>query len=127
MRLLLKLPTMTLNLIIIYAPNSDEPLFFNHINQLLIDTTADYAIICGNYNLILNPEKDMQNYKYINNLKASSCVLNMISEQELIDVYRHRNPDISRHTWRKGKPLKQARLDFFLVSSSMSDIITKCD
>ena len=51
----------------------------------------------------------------------------MISEQELIDVYRHRNPDTSRYTCRKRKPLKQARLDFFLVSSSMSDIITKCD
>ena len=69
----------------------------------------------------------MQNYKYINNPKARSCVLNMISEQELIYPYRHRNPDISRYTWHKRKPLKQARLNFFLVSSSMSDIITKCD
>ena len=32
----------------------------------------------------------------------------------------HRGP---RYTWRKRNPIKQARLDYFLVSSSMTDII----
>ena len=127
LQLLLKLSSMVLNLITIYAPNKDEPMFFKDINELLINTTTDYSIICGDFNLILNQGKDMQNYKHINNPNARNSVLNLISEHNLIDIYRYRNPNILRYTWRKRRPLKQARLDFFLVSSSIADIITKCD
>ena len=42
-------------------------------------------------------------------------------------MYRHLHPTIRRYSWRKKNPIKQARLDFFLASSNMSDIITKCD
>ena len=127
MQLVLKLESMTLNLITLYAPNNDDPSFFKDINQLLTNTPADYAIICGDFNLVLNPEKDTKNYKHTNNPKARECVLSIISEHNLTDIYRDRNPDSRRFTWHKRRPLKQARLDFFLVSTTMSDLITKCD
>ena len=33
------------------------------------------------------------------------------------------NLDVKRYTWRKKNLVKQARLDYFLVPSSMTDII----
>ena len=94
---------------------------------MLVNTSADYTILCGDFNLVLNPVKDLQNYKHIKNPKARSSLLNIVSEHDLLDIYRSRNPNTCRYTWRKRRPLKQARLYFFLISKAMSDIVTKCD
>ena len=37
-------------------------------------------------------------------------------ELGLTDIWREANPDCKRYTWRKTKPLKQSRLDYFLLS-----------
>ena len=50
----------------------------------------------------------------------------MINELELIDIYRHLHSKTCRYTWRKKNPVKQARLDYFLVSENIVDIIHKC-
>lgn len=33
---------------------------------------------------------------------------------DLIVIFRENNPTLRRYTWRKGNPVKQGRLDFFL-------------
>ena len=127
LQLVLKIGSMTLDLICIYAPNKDDPTFFDYLHECIACSKADHILVCGDFNLVLNPENDSLNYKNINNPRSRNCVLKIISELNMVDIYRKRYPKIRRYTWRKRKPLKQARLDFFLISSSMSDIITKCD
>ena len=51
--------------------------------------------------MALDPSKDTENYKNINNLKARRAVLNMMEDLDVIDVYRHINPDEKRYSWRK--------------------------
>ena len=51
----------------------------------------------------------------------------MMSELNLIDVYRTLHPDTHRYTWRRKNPLKQARLDYFLTSNSFQDLVNKCE
>ena len=34
-------------------------------------------------------------------------------------MYRQSHPDTLRYTWRKKNPLKQSRLDFFLISGNL--------
>ena len=51
----------------------------------------------------------------------------MIDECNLVDVYQHFNPESIRFSWRKRNPIKQARLDYFLISDSMTDIIDSCE
>ena len=74
MQLLLQLDFITLNLMVIYAPNKDETVFNENLCQSTVNSTADYSIICGDFNLILNQEKDSLNYKHINNRKTQKCV-----------------------------------------------------
>ena len=45
----------------------------------------------------------------------------------MVDVFRYYYPDKKIYTWHKHKPLKQARLDYFLVSSSFTDLITNIE
>ena len=122
----LKLDTMSLNLITIYGPNSDNPNFFQNIQDILEQNSADYSIVCGDFNMVLNPELDTYNYLYINNPKACTAVQNMIDSEDLIDIFRQNYPQTRRYTWRKRNPIKQARLDYFLISNQMSNIIKSC-
>ena len=56
--LILKISSVTINLMTIYAPNRDSPLFFSKLQDLLQDNDADYCVIYGDFNLVLNPVMD---------------------------------------------------------------------
>ena len=84
-------------------------------------------MICGDLNLTLNPELDCFNYTSLNNPRARNVVLNIIHDFGLVDLYRYFHPDEKRYTWRRRNPLKQSRLDYFLVSSSLTDLVDKID
>ena len=126
LHLKLQLDTMSLNLITIYGPNSDNPHFFQNIQDILEQNNADYSIVCGDFNVVLNPKLDTYNYLHMNNPKAHIAVKNMIDREDLIDIFRQNFPLTRRYTWRKRNPIKQAHLDYFLISSQMSNIIKSC-
>ena len=54
-------------------------------------------------------------------------MIEIVNDLDLIDIYRYLHPHEKRFLWRKKTPLKQARLDYFLLSSAMVDIINKCN
>ena len=51
----------------------------------------------------------------------------MMSENDLCDIYRIRNPGNRRFTWRRKTPLKQRWLDFFLISDSLQETVETVD
>ena len=42
-----------------------------------------------------------------------------MDELNLKDIFREMYPTLIRYSWRKRNPLKQARLDSFLISESL--------
>ena len=42
-----------------------------------------------------------------------------MESRSLVDPFRELNPEKRRYTWRKKTPLKQSRLDFFLISDNL--------
>ena len=56
-----------------------------------------------------------------NNLKR------LIERYELLDIWRIQHPDLSRFTYRQKTPLIQSRLDFFLVSNILEDLIVSTE
>ena len=115
-----------INLVNIYAPNLDNPNFYRSVENLVAQSNSDLNIICGDYNLIMDPTKDCQNYKHLNNPKAREIVLEIIETYKLVDVFRFLHPDEKKYTWRRKNPLKQARLDFFLISDAATDLVEDC-
>ena len=126
LQLIMKIQTFKINLITIYAPNIDRPEFFNQIRDLMNKTDTDYIVVCGDFNLVLNPQLDSMNYKNINHPRSRQILLHTMDELNLIDTFRYFHPHVKRYSWRKRNPVKQARLDFFLTSNTMSDIIDNC-
>lgn len=107
-------------LVNLYGPNNDDPSFFKTIFDSINELGNTSYIICGDFNLVQNPSMDYYNYKHVNNPKAREYVLKMINENNLTDPFRENNPLSRRYTWRRKNPIKQARLDFFLLAEEIS-------
>ena len=108
-----------LTLVNIYGPNRDKPNFYNDLKNDITDFENETVIIGADYNLILDPVKDCQNYQRINNPNARESILDLCAELNLIDIWRELHMDKLQYTWRKLNPFKQARLDFFLISTNL--------
>ena len=84
------------------------------------------TIKCGDFNHVQNQDLDTSDYTNINNPTAKENVMNLKEKMNLVDQLRKLYEILKQYTWRKRIPLKQARLDFFLVSealmSSINDI-----
>lgn len=103
----------------IYGPNRDDPSFYLELEERVKEFKFDYLIMGGDWNLVMNFSLDYDNYKHCNNSKAQEQVETMMSNLELIDIWRDLNPDVKRYTWRRNNPLQQSRLDFFLISETL--------
>ncbi|KAK3084078.1 hypothetical protein FSP39_007782 [Pinctada imbricata] len=113
----------TFLLINIYGPNNDNPDFYRKIRDLINNANTDFVILAGDFNLVIDPEKDYYNYKHINNPNARKVVLDLMEEFNLTDVWRVHNKESKGFTWSVRNPYKRARLDFFLVSDELMNIV----
>lgn len=111
-----------MTLINIYGPNKDSPDFFSNIKED-IDKFGNNVILAGDFNLVLDPSIDTQNYLNVNNPQARTKVIDIISECGLVDCWRELNAEKLAYTWTRPNSNKRARLDFFLISEELfSDI-----
>lgn len=113
-----------ITLVNIYGPNEDNPHFYENLIQKISEFENENVIICGDWNLVLDIEKDYDNYLHINNPKARKVVLNLLEEENFIDVWRVMHEDTKKYTWRRLNPTqKQASLDYFLVSDPLFSFV----
>ena len=108
-----------LTLVNLYGPNRDKPNFYRTVKDSIVRIQNETVIIGADFNLILDPEKDSQNYLRVNNPNAREAVLDICAELNLIDIWREQNLEKLQYTWKKTQPFKQARLDFFIVSEHL--------
>ena len=66
-----------------------------------------------------DPDIDTYNYENVNNPKSRDEVLDIISQLDHFDIWRDHNTELKKNTWIISTPLKQTRLDFFLISDSL--------
>ena len=111
----------------LYAPNEDEPSFFQDFFDHLSDFQCDDLIIGGDFNLILDLDKDKKGGRYKTHTRSVKTLKEFTAKLDLIDAWRVLNPNTLRYTWRRKKPEIQCRLDFSLVSQSLMCNITHAD
>lgn len=111
----------------IYAPNEDDPAFFKSLFDHLQDFQGDEIIIGGDFNLVLDIEKDKKGGLAKTHLNAQKTVHEICENLDLVDAWRVLNPEARRFTWRRMRPEIHCRLDFFLVSQSTLSDVTLAD
>ena len=68
---------------------------------------------------------DYFNYKTINNKKSHDTILQIKENYCLVDPFREAYSFLRRYTWSKKSPIKQARLDYFLISQDLLASVNK--
>ena len=103
-----------ITLVNLYGPNDDKPEFYENIKQKVAEFENEEVIMCGDWNLCLDAEKDCENYLHINNPRARNVVLNLLDENDFKDPWRIMNENVRKYTWRRLNSTKKlSRLDFF--------------
>ena len=118
-------------LINLYAPNktNEQSTFFEEISEELdnLSLAVDCNIVIGgDFNVIFDPDLD-GNGGNPKRKESVKCIDNMCLTNDLIDIWRIRNPNVKRFTWRQKTPVIQRRLDFWLVSNGMQEDIDNVD
>ena len=96
----------------------DQCCFFDNLNKNIEENTIEKEnrlILGGDFNVTLDPAWDCSGGNQ--SKKASAKYIeDLCLDFDLIDVWRIRNSETKRFTWRQKKPLIQRRLDFWLIS-----------
>ena len=128
-----KIDNNPLIIINIYAPTKDKHSaqinFIENIKPKIDEYSDQNIIIGGDLNTYLDIELDKkggkrEQYTTYNNLIHSLC-----EEVNLVDIWRIRNPNSKTFTRRENSKsgLIQSRLDYFLISNSISYMITNTE
>ena len=112
-------------LINIYAPNNthDAVDFYENLRTTLLesDYNQDYRFIMGgDFNVPLSLQLDSYGSK-TEKKDVVTKIRELMLDFNLVDIWRLRNPDKKRYTWKQNKPLVQRRLDYWLISDDFQD------
>ena len=108
---------------VLYGPNVDSPLYFREvIFESDLNVGAECVVYAGDWNVTVNHELDNKDYLHVNNPRTREVIKDRMATNGLIDVWRLNNPLKKSYTWFQGGSETQARLDYFLVSPSVSDV-----
>ena len=122
---------LQLILISLYGPNDDRPRFFRYVGETIKEMSEGNKmpiIMCGDLNIALDQALDTNFYLHENNPRAKLELLQLMKEFDLVDIYRKHHPFTRRYTWRRLNPtIRQARLDYVLVSQELADMASFSD
>ena len=121
----------TLALVCCYAPNIDEPKYFQELLKQLNRLKADDVIIAGDFNTVIDP-RDIKGGKGYTHKRCMSFINEMMRQEKLSDIWRVRNPDKFRFTWTKydkRQPEKSLmeRIDYIIISSNLQQKVISTD
>ena len=102
-----------ITLINMYGPNNDSPSFYENLNTIIDEFNNDNITVCGDFNIVLNPELDSHNYVQTNNPRARKKLLELIEYRQLIDSYRQFFPNKKTYTWHKKSNIKTIKTGFY--------------
>ena len=116
----------------VYAPNKvqEQCLFFDNLNKIIenfvVDKEQKKIVIGGDFNIALDSDLDCSGG---NPSKKDSVknIQDLCLDYDLVDIWRIRNPETKRFTWRQKNPLIQRRLDYWLISDVCQEDIDKPD
>ena len=109
-----------------YAPDEekDQLKVLDELNHILdnIDISEDTVFAwVGDFNFIFDIQLDTEGGSNKLKLKSICKVSSIMSENDLCDINRIRNPETKRFTGRRKTPFKQRRLDSFLISDCLQE------
>ena len=104
-------------------------IFFGNVNKTIENLVADKEhkiFIEGDFNVALDTDLDCSGGNPSKKDSAKN-ISDLCLDFDLVDIWRIRNPETKRFTWRQKRPLTQRRLDFWLISDACQEDIERTD
>ena len=119
---------INVNIINIYGPNRDDVECFYKMQQFIEENSTENFLIGGDFNVVLEPILDKENGLPNRNIKCRRVIKGCNEKYDLIDIWRLKHENIKSYTWKSNHtPPIKCRLDYFLISSYLLNIISKCE
>ena len=102
--------------------------FFDNRNKIIENFVADKEqkkiVIGGDFNITLDSDLDCSGG---NPSKKDSVknIQDLCLDYDFVDIWRIRNPETKRFSWRQKNPLIQRRLDYLIISDVCQEDIEK--
>ena len=113
----------TLDTLAVYAPSKDTPEFWEKAHTIINTGNSTHKLIIRDFNCTLNHSIDQQGYKTDPHPKSRKIINHLLNQEIFIDSYRHLNPDLRSYTFRTKDNKKRSRLDYGLISPSLSPFL----
>ena len=89
----MKIDNKILTLVNIYAPNNDNPTFFQNLLDRILSSECEEVIMGGDFNLVMDVQKDKKGGNATTHRNSLKEVQNIANSLDLTDVWRTLNPD----------------------------------
>ena len=109
-------------------PSEINPFFFKQLHGVIKQigiTRNESVIVGGDWNTILDAKIDKAGGVIKTGDTKTLEMKSLIMDLDLIDIWRLKNPTVKRFTFRQRQPLIQSRLDYFLISTCINDMVDK--
>ena len=115
-------------LVNVYGPNVDDAVFYDNLFTDLEENIHNPTIMGGDLNICLT-EMDKQGGRTFNlsHRNSRETLLQRINTYNLADIWRIRNPEKRQFTWRQRAIAVACRLDYFLISDSLVNVVDSID
>lgn len=87
----------------------------------------DNIVVGGDFNCPLNPTLDKKGGRLIPHQHVINSIENVQNEFSLHDIWGIKNPNTHSFTWSKNHPFVFCRLDCWLISDKLNDLVTQVD
>lgn len=113
------------SLICVYAPNGDDPSFYQNL-FLSISSYPGQYIIGGDFNCVLDPTQDRSTGIDTSHQQTRKIIKKFMSDLNLIDIWRYLNPNKRDYSCFSSTYKTYSRIDYFLISHGLLSKIEKC-
>jgi exonuclease III len=117
----------------VYGPNNYDNDFFNRLHHDIVSLGNYLVILAGDWNatyssLPVEANPDCLNMANIPNLRHTEMIIDLCESLNLLEPYRSLQPYGKNFTFcpRTAGAINRSRIDFFLISDTLLDIVAEC-
>ena len=124
----LKIHEKLITTINIYGPNKDELNIFEILEAYIRSNEDKNFIIGGDFNTVLHIHLDKKNGRIDTHKLCRQKLTDILETYDLTYICRDKHPFLKQYTWHSShKPPILCRLDYFLISKSITNIVISCE
>lgn len=111
---------ISITLVNIYAPNTDNPIFFQKVFALIPDISQTNLIIGGDFNTVLDTYLDRSSTKKPPQNASTQFLNSYIQNTNILDIWRIMNPSGRDYSFYSPVHNSYSRIDYFLVDAKLA-------